>query len=557
MNKKYYLLILINIQLSLIINASLIAQNVLDAPFILEKEVLYSPEPLRLNNYNLEEEFGPWTKEERTALDQNHIYMESYVFSEFKYSRVRVYRYVGFNKNEHFSNKVEYSKWVKTKDQNWNVYSDEKSQKKISQIPKPIFNIHVPYWIQYYDQVNLKNIREDTSNNNEKYLLRNYEDEIKKYKEKGAATENKDGFFIVKENYEPDSIEIIAFQQFILKAFQDNLITGYNEKEFQNPITYSLWDKGNAQKNIKGIRIEEDYYIDERTGNLTSRIIGLGLVSEDTIRNKELLWLYYPELRWAWSNYCSIYRNQIINYEYLLDNHLYKGKIEEIKRIGTLRNKYDDSDFMVKLDAILTIKLHREENNDGKEKLNGIINYSSIGELKKCQVAFKNDIANGKMVEYYNNGQASFTGNLLAGKCNGDFIYYYDTGVIKAKRHFELGKLVGDQTNYWPNKQVYSQFSVINDEPTILKRWYDDGKLFEVGSFEDGIMIGEWQYHIKFPEEVLRILKLKNGDTNLLPGFEGKFDDKNTFDFKVLYTHERKDYCPFLTGICLNRQYIK
>ena len=86
------------------------------------------------------------------------------------------------------------------------------------------------------------------------------------------------------------------------------------------------------------------------------------------------------------------------------------------------------------------------------------------------QVSFKNGLADGAWVTYYENGQLFFKGSYKNGKKEGAWVRYYDNGQLFYKGNFKNGKKEG-----------------------AWVRNHSDGTLSKTltGTFKDGVKISD------------------------------------------------------------------
>lgn len=532
------------------------AQNVvLDAPFILSKASMFVQEPVNLNdNY----EYNAFPGEEREMLMKElPLYQSSFLYAELEYTRVRVYRTVLFKENKSFSNVIKNTLWVNNNG-DWTAYDGFKKTKKVEFKEEYKINRELEWWVRQFLGVNVKEIQNDTNiYSRGKSRLNLFKDRLDSAIKYHYVRIDDEGILRVGKDYAPTTgFEIISFSKLIKESIVKGNVSAYNDANFYNFLTIEESKKTLENNGIIGFKLKEDYFIDILTGKLTSAIIGVGLINEN---KKEVLWMYYPELRWAIWDKCTVVSNEIVNYEYLLDKHIFNYKIDSLEELPSYSYSYqskykNDYEFSVKLDPLMAIAIQKETESFNKKFTGEISTKNSLHQLKANYV---NGIANGKIIEYHPNGKKSFAGIMKNGKCEGLFKFYYENGKLKANRNFKNGVLEGEQVSCYDNGKVYANYLIKEGSMQSLKRNYEDGSLMEEGSFEHGIMIGEWNYNIKCSQGVWNIVKRKNKEGLIYTYTNGGFF------YSVNYTHKKKQHCPanFYNGlveqVCLGFEYVK
>lgn len=560
-------LITIKTSLSLLlicITTSFYSQGyVLDSPFIYEEESVFRTRPTELNylDYNRRMILN---QEQKTDLkifeNQSPVYPQSYLYSEPEYARVRVTRTINIKNNEHLSNEVSTSYWVENKNE-WDIYSDTSKLKKLEFDKKPIFNTQLPYFLKRYIGVNVVKLKNDTSiYARGKYSYLDVENSLMKHIEEGYLKLDKNGVLKMGKPFTPSKFEIISFQEIINSALKNNNVPAYRNTNFN--VKYLSEQEvdtiiNQTDFNIKGYRIKEDYYIDYLSGELKSMIMWIGLVGDDDRLGEELLWLYYPAMRWKMGNKSTISNGEIINYEHLFDAHLNNFKIESYERLTSNTSFKTDLQFSVKLDALIAVQLQSEIIRKVK---NGESILKSERGVETLKVNFINGLANGNIIQYYDNGKISFKGNMEDGFCKGEFLYYYPSGKLKAKRNFEKKKPKGNQFNYYEDGNLYAKYTIAEEEIIqSLERYYPNRKLIEKGKFKNGIVFGKWKYRIECSPEIFEIIDKNDPRT----GPYNYAYINGGFNFSVSYNHIYENDCPVnyfgskYHSMCLHIDFMK
>jgi len=534
---------LVTILFIVLFNVNAFTQKVLDAPFIYEKEAVFAPEPIELNHILYANRImNKEQKEEYQFFKSNlPIYPQSYLFSEPEYSRVRLLRSVYVKNNHHLEDSKNNSYWYK-EGEKWNAYLDSTKTKKSNLDKQLTVNTQLFYPFRQYLGVNIIKLKNDTNEYARgKYSFINYwEKGMNQHIKNNNLKLSSNGVLEIDKPYTPDSFEIRSFTSVIINALSNSKVSAFSDIDFFNGLSENKVDSIIKSSNFKitGYRIKEDYFIDHLTGKLRSSIIGIGLIGTNNNMGDEILWMYFPELRYCLIDFCAIKEKEVVNLEYLFDAHLNIDEIENYERLASYRKFKEDYHFSVKLDALMAIQLQQEiigKISNGKSTL------KSKRGVKSIKVNFLNDIANGEIEQYYDNGQISFKGIMKNGVCYGEFLYYYPSGKLKSKRNFSNGKPEGKQFNYYENGNLYAKYTLLNDEIiSDLERYYPNGKLLEKGKFKNGLIYGDWQYRIECIPEIFDIIK----NANSLSNNDKYIYDKDSFNLNVSYEHIYDNDCP-------------
>ena len=526
--------------------------DVLGCHFLYWKASDYRPHPIIHDNFFNEIKFD---EIDRNTLRNNPLYQKSYLYSEPEYTYVKVIRYIPINKNPHLDNGFDSLIWEK-KNELWTTKDVTSKEIVLSDTFK--VEVHFPDFPNKLYNINVDSIINDaTLEKEQEYINKSFPGLIE-FVHNRYAIKKADGKYHIRENSLPDHFEVVDLQKIIFNRLLKNSVS-YDDQYF---ATYKFLSGSemnlfydSLKKQIKGYRIREEYFLDKKNGKLSSQIIALGLVGDNKELGKELLWLYYPVLSYYMADKCTIYKNTIMNYEYILDNHIFMSEIEEITPMGIFSEvpNENDSEFMVELDALLTVELRKEEQIEMNHTLKGKVEYNSNGLVRNCNIQYRNSLPNGPIIEKYNNGTIYFKGNMENGNCEGLFEYYYPSGILKAKRNFVQGALVGEQYNYFPNGDLYCFYNFENGEISKLKRMNIDGTVMEEGAFEKGVMIGKWNYHIICPKFVYDIY-VRNSSQERLDLYNGH----GALEYSVLYKHNYDPDCDYkLKKFCLWFEVVK
>jgi antitoxin component YwqK of YwqJK toxin-antitoxin module len=526
--------------------ASLFAmgQHVLDAPFIMEKEHLFVSQPEVLNwqvrdyYYNLPD----------SQIKSKLVYPSSFLFAEHEYTRMRVMRYIPFNKNKAFADSVVHIEYSLGTTGLWEAIEAGKnhlSSKK--SLHRKDFYIHLRKRAMELDGLNTNDFIDLPNYTVQAQSLLNNISLVSDLSQFNGSKIDTNGIFRIINYYYPKEFEIISFAKMIKHIILNGECTAFTDIDFSKSLTIEEVKKllgGDNPLLLSGLRLKEDYYIHPLTGKLTSSIIGIGLVGEDRVPGNELLWIYHPELGYAMQNYCTYFDGTIVNYAYLLEYHFFNETIESMINIGSvkLEDFYElDNRFAVKLEALVQTSIRLEHLKYKGEKLNTTtFKFAPDGALLSCKFSILNEIPNGEIEFYYPEDRLYLKGSMEAGVCQGEFNYYYTSGKLRATRNFNNNQLAGIQKNYWPNGQLYSTYEIAGGNIQALTRYYEDGELLEKGNFEDGIQIGMWEYQIRCTPEIAKnIIDAQNN--SMAPFYNGK----DTYKYKVNYSMNGAPGCYF------------
>jgi hypothetical protein len=304
-----------------------------------------------------------------------------------------------------------------------------------------------------------------------------------------------------------------------------------------------LFDSADNKIQITGVRLKEYYYIDMYTGKLESDIIGLGLVGTDTNAGNELAWVYYPELSWAMLKKCAIYENSVVNLEYLLDNHLFKGFVELNDGSSLFEVYSSDQSWLLRFYPEMILKMQEERLSIGART--GLVKLSEFKGLPACEIEYDLDHqSNGQFKVYDFDGNLWIEGQMNDGKPNGEFNFNYSSGGIKAIRNYKAGRLQGKQVNYWKGGGIAAVFEMKNHQISSLSRNYETGENFEKGKFQNGLPLAEWTYNLSIQNDSIADLVQSR-----MPSVSKS--KKNLFSYKVEYSHNHGSDCYFPKFTCL------
>lgn len=125
-------------------------------------------------------------------------------------------------------------------------------------------------------------------------------------------------------------------------------------------------------------------------------------------------------------------------------------------------------------------------------------------------------VADGRYVEYYDNGQIKYECDIINGKPQGTFRAYYEDGNLMYSVNYNEGKIEGSSYFYYNSNANTLRAEVEfeqNKVTGIYKEYYDNGSRKSKIFYEDGVENGDAEFY--FPTGDLKIKgKYKDGKKN-------------------------------------------
>ena len=119
--------------------------------------------------------------------------------------------------------------------------------------------------------------------------------------------------------------------------------------------------------------------------------------------------------------------------------------------------------------------------------LTGIFTFWISGYFHNDNLLYDNNIENGVMKEWFDNGLPYIEYNFDHGKKHGIQKRWYENGVLSINYIFKNGKLHGEQKSWHENGKLKSIMFYNNDIlDGIYKEWYLNGQLKSVKIYESG-----------------------------------------------------------------------
>ncbi|TFH40566.1 MAG: toxin-antitoxin system YwqK family antitoxin [Chrysiogenales bacterium] len=118
------------------------------------------------------------------------------------------------------------------------------------------------------------------------------------------------------------------------------------------------------------------------------------------------------------------------------------------------------------------------------------------GSLLKAEVTFTNDIANGKLKEYYASGRIRSETDYRNGIRNGRHMLYYETGVGRIEEYYRDGKKNGKSFEYYENGFTRENaFFKDGVRDGMSNSFHRSGKRKAMGRYTAGKKNGTWEHY--------------------------------------------------------------
>lgn len=140
------------------------------------------------------------------------------------------------------------------------------------------------------------------------------------------------------------------------------------------------------------------------------------------------------------------------------------------------------------------------------------------GEVRISTMRFARGEPSGPYRAYFPDGRLREEGRFAHGVREGPWAAWHPNGNIRSRRNYELGRLHGLQQVYCDNGQLWLEYGMERGEyEGAHKTWYPDGALKASGSMHQGIIRGEWDYHIRIRPALIAHLDQYNSTLHHLP----------------------------------------
>ncbi|PCH77276.1 MAG: hypothetical protein COB98_03850 [Flavobacteriaceae bacterium] len=119
---------------------------------------------------------------------------------------------------------------------------------------------------------------------------------------------------------------------------------------------------------------------------------------------------------------------------------------------------------------------------------------SGVMQMEGLSRALENDIFEGQIKWYFENGKIHQTIFYSEGVLNGSRKIYYRSGKLNNERYYVMGKLKGDYVEFYESGAKKKEGSYKNGEKS--GKWhvfYEDGEVKVTGMYEKGQKVGEWK----------------------------------------------------------------
>ncbi len=113
---------------------------------------------------------------------------------------------------------------------------------------------------------------------------------------------------------------------------------------------------------------------------------------------------------------------------------------------------------------------------------------------QKSEMEFKQEAANGPSKSWHANGQLAAKGGWHEGKKSGTWETFTENGTRLSLSNYQNGLMVGP-FQFWHTNGTLAEsgeYNAANKLHGNYAKYYDDGKLQEVGVYQDGQRVGKW-----------------------------------------------------------------
>ena len=517
-----------------LLSTALSAQNVLDAPFVFQKE--YSNEP-RLQNIFSSWRFIDQTNKAIVDEKYQYFYPNSFLYAEQEYARVRCFKYISIADYPFFKNNSDSILFkldsISGNYTTTNLGITHKNSVRIS-IPKRIYESANAKIYGNKDSTGTE-IQKDFSS----YLRQLLEGQI----EHSKTYIDSNNILKVSSNSFPKSFESIGFKKLIIQCLKDNSLTAFTSHEFLMYFSQFEINKIISQVDfsIRGIRLMEDYYLNPLTKQTSSFIVGLEIITNSKYLVDSKIWFYFPETLWAFKNKGNFVNGCFHNYHSLFEKHHFKETLESYKTLGAYCDSTSgliDNDFALTLLphfflAIEKEKMQRKEYDFNEFKIIGNkINGTYSGNIKVLS-------STNKLI---------LKGNTKDSKIIGKYKFYHKNGKLMAILNYSNNEIQGLQKLFHDNSKLYASYDIKDYQLKYLQRFYKNGSLLEKGSFKNGFIDGIWSYKIQSKDSETEKILLDN------PRAQKHFRN-GYFIYNIKYTQSKNNSCR--QNICIKSDILE
>ncbi len=132
--------------------------------------------------------------------------------------------------------------------------------------------------------------------------------------------------------------------------------------------------------------------------------------------------------------------------------------------------------------------------NDSME--GGYEGYYSDGRLAS-RGTMKDGLPYGKSETWWSNGKQQIVEYWKEGGWKeGTYLSYYESGILNTQSVYVNGKLQGLSATYYESGDIKSQGIYSNGSLELLKKWWQDGTLQFVETYQDGVQHGDSTYYL-------------------------------------------------------------
>ncbi len=110
---------------------------------------------------------------------------------------------------------------------------------------------------------------------------------------------------------------------------------------------------------------------------------------------------------------------------------------------------------------------------------------------------FKAGVPDGRVEEWFENGQQALLGTYRAGRPHGPWTYHHADGTLSWRQSFQNGHRSGTWQQYCPNGRLVrrEQYDAQGRRHGAYDSWNSDGSVFQRGRFFEGRLDDRWETH--------------------------------------------------------------
>lgn len=319
-----------------------------------------------------------------------------------------------------------------------------------------------------------------------------------------------------------------------------------------------------------GFRFIQDYAYNRVSQKLEIYIAGIAPIVLKDGKVVELCWLRFGNLK---NNLGRLdVKTNLIS---ALEESRFHASVDE--SINSIMKGVIDHSYQTDLNALVSLKLLEEKLSlspdiyakAGKFKvnvqhqeirgeirnnvLNGLVTVKNGDNEVVLTVSFIDGKPDGVFQEFYSEGKIKVNGQFTDGVREGEWTCFFQNGNKLSVRNYDNGFLAGSQNVFYNSGQLRITYAF--EEGRLSGNYvsyHQDGIVKESGQIANGLLVGEWSYHLKidakYCEWVLQNEEFFNKNFQLLKGVNAQSFADGFLTFKVVYSQSPGDNC--LNHLC-------